>query len=93
MYRLLRGSLSSSSKSLTFTTTASRLRRLATQSDSSAKPPSKRAWLALEDGTRLAGYSFGAYAPSNGEVVFTTGMVGYTESLTDPSYRRQVCEL
>ena len=44
----------------------------------------------LEDGTRLPGYSFGADKPMAGEVVFSTGMVGYTESLTDPSYRRQV---
>jgi carbamoylphosphate synthase small subunit len=34
--------------------------------------------------------SFGAEIPVNGEVVFSTGMVGYTESLTDPSYRGQV---
>lgn len=65
-------------------------RAMATQSDSSAKPPSKRAFLVLEDGTRLPGYSFGADAPMSGELVFSTGMVGYTESLTDPSYRRQV---
>lgn len=65
-------------------------RWLATQSDSSAQPPSKRAFLVLEDGTRLPGYSFGADKPMAGEVVFSTGMVGYTESLTDPSYRRQV---
>jgi len=70
------------------------LRRLmATQSDGSAKPPTKRAWLVLEDGTRLEGYSFGADKAMNGEVVFSTGMVGYTESLTDPSYRRQILTL
>lgn len=34
--------------------------------------------------------SFGAETPLNGEVVFSTGMVGYTESLTDPSYKGQV---
>lgn len=68
-------------------------RLLATQSDASAQPPSKRAFLVLEDGTRLAGYSFGADKPMAGEVVFSTGMVGYTESLTDPSYRRQVRRL
>lgn len=64
---------------------------LATQSDASASAPKKRAFLVLEDGTRLPGYSFGAETPMTGEVVFQTGMVGYTESLTDPSYRRQVC--
>ena len=34
--------------------------------------------------------SFGSENPVNGEVVFSTGMVGYTESLTDPSYKGQV---
>ena len=63
---------------------------MATQSDASAAPPRKRAYLVLEDGTKLPGYSFGAEKPLSGEVVFQTGMVGYTESLTDPSYRRQV---
>ncbi|CAK9252413.1 unnamed protein product, partial [Sphagnum jensenii] len=37
--------------------------------------------------------SFGSETPVNGEVVFTTGMVGYTESLTDPSYRGQILTL
>lgn len=54
------------------------------------RAPSKRAFLVLEDGTRLPGWSFGADKSVNGEVVFATGMVGYTESLTDPSYRSQV---
>jgi carbamoylphosphate synthase small subunit len=63
---------------------------MATQSDSSAKPAHKRAYLVLEDGTRIPGYSFGADVPMSGELVFQTGMVGYTESLTDPSYHRQV---
>lgn len=46
--------------------------------------------LILQDGTVLEGFSFGAVRPVSGEVVFSTGMVGYTESLTDPSYRGQV---
>jgi carbamoyl-phosphate synthase small subunit len=46
--------------------------------------------LALEDGTVLAGYGFGFPTRRIGEVVFNTGMVGYTESLTDPSYRGQI---
>jgi carbamoyl-phosphate synthase small subunit len=46
--------------------------------------------LQLEDGTAFAGRPFGAARPAAGEVVFTTGMVGYPESLTDPSYRGQV---
>jgi len=36
------------------------------------------------------GLSFGAHRPASGEVVFTTGMVGYPEALTDPSYRGQI---
>jgi len=46
--------------------------------------------LVLEDGTRLRGVSFGHEASVSGELVFTTGMVGYPESLTDPSYRGQL---
>ena len=48
------------------------------------------AYLELEDGTRFHGEAFGAHIPTNGEVVFTTSMVGYPESLTDPSYRGQI---
>ena len=44
----------------------------------------------LEDGTRFDGTGFGASVERVGEVVFTTGMVGYPESLTDPSYRGQI---
>ncbi len=44
----------------------------------------------LEDGTRFDGAGFGAPAVTTGEVVFTTGMVGYPEALTDPSYRGQI---
>ncbi|HXY47548.1 MAG TPA: glutamine-hydrolyzing carbamoyl-phosphate synthase small subunit [Thermoplasmata archaeon] len=44
----------------------------------------------LEDGTRFDGTGVGATARRVGEVVFTTGMVGYPESLTDPSYRGQI---
>ena len=47
-------------------------------------------YLVLEDGTRLQGQSFGDFRSVSGEVVFNTGMVGYTESLTDPSYRGQI---
>jgi hypothetical protein len=46
--------------------------------------------LVLEDGTRLRGVSFGCEKPVAGELVFTTGMVGYPESLTDPSYKGQI---
>ncbi len=46
--------------------------------------------LILEDGTEFSGYSFGFKGNTNGEVVFNTGMVGYPETLTDPSYRGQI---
>lgn len=46
--------------------------------------------LVLEDGSRLRGVSFGYEADVSGELVFNTGMVGYPESLTDPSYKGQV---
>lgn len=51
------------------------------------------AFLELEDGTRFAGTLFGSVRPADGEVVFNTGMVGYVESLTDPSYRGQILVL
>lgn len=47
-------------------------------------------YLLLEDGTRLEGTSFGAPISTSGEVVFSTGMVGYPESITDPSYKGQI---
>ncbi len=46
--------------------------------------------LELEDGVAYQGYSFGAPASVAGELVFQTGMVGYPESITDPSYRGQI---
>ena len=49
-----------------------------------------RGTLLLEDGTRFDGEGFGATGRRVGEVVFTTGMVGYPESLTDPSFRGQI---
>jgi carbamoyl-phosphate synthase small subunit len=50
----------------------------------------KTASLILEDGTIFNGYSFAYEGNTNGEVVFNTGMVGYPETLTDPSYRGQI---
>ncbi|MDR2975390.1 MAG: glutamine-hydrolyzing carbamoyl-phosphate synthase small subunit [Propionibacteriaceae bacterium] len=44
----------------------------------------------LEDGTTFTGHSFGAEGETFGEAVFSTGMSGYQETLTDPSYDRQV---
>jgi carbamoyl-phosphate synthase small subunit len=48
------------------------------------------AYVLLEDGTRLDGDAVGADGPVTGEVVFTTGMSGYQESMTDPSFARQL---
>ncbi len=53
----------------------------------------RKAKLILEDGTELTGWSFGHPGAAAGEVVFTTGMVGYPESLTDPSYAGQILVL
>ena len=49
--------------------------------------------LVLEDGSVFEGFSFGSEYAVNGEVVFNTGMVGYPETLTDPSYRGQILVL
>lgn len=46
--------------------------------------------LVLEDGRTFHGESYGATGETFGEAVFTTGMTGYQETLTDPSYHRQV---
>ncbi len=48
------------------------------------------ALLVLSDGTAYSGFSFGAIGTTLGEVVFNTGMTGYQEVLTDPSYRGQM---
>jgi carbamoyl-phosphate synthase small subunit len=50
----------------------------------------ERALLVLEDGTVLRGSAYGARGARLGEVVFTTGMTGYQETLTDPSYAGQI---
>ena len=50
----------------------------------------KKRYLVLSDGTVYEGEAFGADSESVGELVFTTGMEGYTETLTDPSYYGQI---
>jgi len=50
----------------------------------------RTAYLALADGTVFPGKAFGADTSAVGEVVFTTGMTGYQEVLTDPSYTGQI---
>jgi carbamoyl-phosphate synthase small subunit len=49
--------------------------------------------LVLEDGSEFEGFAFGYPKAVSGEVVFNTGMVGYPESLTDPSYTGQILAL
>ena len=53
----------------------------------------RKAFLALADGTVFHGVAFGAPADQVGEVVFNTGMSGYQEILTDPSYAGQIVTL
>lgn len=53
-------------------------------------PQHAPALLVLEDGRTFRGESFGATGETFGEAVFSTGMTGYQETLTDPSYHRQV---
>lgn len=49
-----------------------------------------KAWLALENGLVMEGFSVGAKGEANGDLVFNTAMTGYHEILTDPSYCGQV---
>ncbi len=51
---------------------------------------SKSAYLVLESGKVFCGQSFGSDADAVGEIVFTTAMTGYLETLTDPSYFGQI---
>jgi carbamoyl-phosphate synthase small subunit len=53
-------------------------------------PREKIAYLVFEDGDVFKGVGFGAVGKVSGEIVFNTGMVGYTESITDPSYKGQI---
>jgi carbamoyl-phosphate synthase small subunit len=57
------------------------------------KPQKHEVILELEDGSKFSGTGFGFHGPASGEVVFNTSMVGYVESLTDPSYRGQILVL
>ncbi|NCT90847.1 glutamine-hydrolyzing carbamoyl-phosphate synthase small subunit [Cellulomonas sp. APG4] len=53
-------------------------------------PAPADAVLVLEDGRTFAGSAYGAHGTTVGEIVFNTGMTGYQETLTDPSYHRQI---
>lgn len=57
---------------------------------SNLAPTTSAAVLVLEDGTIYRGESYGAQGSTLGEVVFSTGMTGYQETLTDPSYAGQI---
>ena len=50
----------------------------------------KKGYLVLQDGQVFEGIRFGAEGDTVGELVFTTGMCGYIETLTDPSYAGQL---
>lgn len=56
----------------------------------SSNKKSKKCFLVLEDGSIYEGTSFGSQNSRSGEVVFNTGMVGYNQTLTDPSYSGQI---
>ncbi len=53
----------------------------------------RKASLVLKDGAVFEGHLFGSHTPAAGEVVFNTGMVGYPEAITDPSYYGQILVL
>ena len=57
---------------------------------STERPHGDDAILVLEDGRTFRGEAYGAVGTTVGEAVFATGMTGYQETLTDPSYHRQV---
>lgn len=62
----------------------------AAKTHASSPAPGGRAFLVIEDGTVVEGEAFGYPATAYGELVFTTGMTGYQESMTDPSFHGQV---
>jgi carbamoyl-phosphate synthase small subunit len=71
-------------------TTAASTTTAAPTARTALTPPREPALLVLEDGRSFRGESFGAVGETVGEAVFSTGMTGYQETLTDPSYHRQV---
>jgi carbamoyl-phosphate synthase/aspartate carbamoyltransferase len=64
-----------------------------TASAQTSQREEQRVYLEIQDGEVYEGISFGAQKSAAGELVFQTGMVGYPESLTDPSYRGQILVL
>ena len=63
---------------------------MSTPTPGTAAGTDDRALLVLEDGSVHRGRAYGARGTTLGEAVFTTGMTGYQETLTDPSYARQI---
>ncbi|MCP2265445.1 glutamine-hydrolyzing carbamoyl-phosphate synthase small subunit [Promicromonospora thailandica] len=63
---------------------------MTTPTTPAAQPAAAPAALVLEDGTTYRGRAYGATGTTFGEIVFSTGMTGYQETLTDPSYHRQI---
>ncbi len=61
-----------------------------TDSKAATTPTPSAAVLVLEDGRMFRGRSYGAQGTALGEAVFATGMTGYQETITDPSYARQL---
>ncbi|VXB23165.1 pyrimidine-specific carbamoyl-phosphate synthetase (small subunit, glutaminase subunit) [Arthrobacter sp. 9V] len=61
-----------------------------TDSNAATAPTPSAAVLVLEDGRMFRGRSYGAQGTALGEAVFATGMTGYQETITDPSYARQL---
>lgn len=68
----------------------SAFRSLATKASFNKTSKLDRATLTIKDGPVFSGYSFGADKNISGEAVFTTSLVGYVESMTDPSYKGQI---
>ncbi|MBC3192564.1 glutamine-hydrolyzing carbamoyl-phosphate synthase small subunit [Pseudonocardia sp. C8] len=66
------------------------MKSLGVGSGRSARGGDNTALLVLEDGRIFRGEAYGATGATLGEAVFTTGMTGYQETLTDPSYHRQI---
>ncbi|MFI6428031.1 glutamine-hydrolyzing carbamoyl-phosphate synthase small subunit [Promicromonospora sp. NPDC050880] len=63
---------------------------MTTPTTPAAQHAATSAALVLEDGTTYRGRAYGATGTTFGEIVFSTGMTGYQETLTDPSYHRQI---
>ncbi|HSX95981.1 MAG TPA: carbamoyl-phosphate synthase domain-containing protein, partial [Streptomyces sp.] len=61
-----------------------------TQGNASQRKGALPAVLVLEDGRMFRGRAYGAVGVTFGEAVFSTGMTGYQETLTDPSYAGQI---